>query len=193
MVALTNQKNSMKNLFLLICTFITCTIIAQKNTPVATIKWETYTDTVNKFSFTYPNNWTIRIAGPNEKAKVFVRSPKEGDDDIFTENINIQTKFTNEKVDMKALQLALEVALQKQKGFLLKESEIIKTNGVDACYFDYSVLKTVNETEQTINMVQQLFVKNSKLYTITYTAIANAKNDYYATAVKIIKNFAIIK
>ncbi len=178
----------MKNLFLLVCTFIACSSIAQKSSLL------TYTDTVNKFSFTYPNNWSIRIADTSEKAKVFVRSPKEGDNDSFTENLNVMTrKLGIEKVPATDLQKTLKATFEKNlKNFKSIEEKIVKTNGVEAYFISYTTTKLIDGMENTIYLAQQIFTKNFYLYTLTYTSAKAPPNNFYYNALKIINSFKSI-
>jgi predicted acetyltransferase len=177
-------------LFLIFLSSCCCNIFAQKAKPITAIKWETYTDNANNFSLIYPNNWTLRIPDSTEKAKLFIRSPKEGDNDMFIENLNVTIrKMQAATVEIKDFPEAIKTALKKRNGFELLQDKIIKSNDVDAYFIEYILINKVNDVDAKIKMTQQIFYKNKTLYTITYTALNEAPIEFYTTAIKIMDNF----
>ncbi len=186
----------MKHLLLFLFSLINYVSIAQnkKQTTVA-ISWKTYTDYAKTFSLKYPSNWTIRIADSSEKAKVFVRSPKEGDNDPFIENLNVMIKKLEiQEVPIVYLQQALKNTFEKDlKNYTLIKEMIIQLNGGDAYCIEYSTTKIIDNVEVLIYVMQEVFTKNYFLYTLTYTAAKVPPNDFYNYVIAIIKSFTVIE
>jgi hypothetical protein len=155
--------------------------------------WLQYIDRVNHFSLSYPADWTIRVADTSEKAKVFIRSPKEGKDDSFTENINVIARVL-ETGDITALQLqkAIKPALEKKmKNFAMINEKILTWNDKDAYQIEYTTTQNSDGKEIDSQVLQVMVVKNKTLYTVTYVAAKNGSQDFYNKAVEIINSFKI--
>jgi hypothetical protein len=155
--------------------------------------WLQYKDSINHFSFRYPADWTIRVADTSEKAKVFVRSPKEGKDDPFTENLNVVARVL-ETNDITALQLqkAIKPALEsKMKNFTMLTEKIFTWNDKDAYQIEYTGTQSSGGEEIDTQVVQVIVMKNKALYTVTYVAAKNGPQDFYNKALEIINSFKI--
>jgi hypothetical protein len=188
----------MKHLFIALLCFVSVIINAQKtpipNKPVdATKNWLVYKDSVDNFSFKYPTDWTIRIAEPTEKAKVFVRSPSEGKDDLFTENLNIMLRpVSAQTIPAKDLQTSIKGALAtKVKDFVLIKDKIFTWNGTQAYQIEYTATQKAGETETPVWTVQLLTVKKGVLYTLTYISSQDGPVAFYNNALQIINTFKI--
>ncbi len=185
----------MKLLFSIIFSLLSLLIFAQKTKPnVPTIKLETYIDSANKFKIKYPTNWTLRKPDATEKAKLFVRSPSDGDNDDFTENLNIiKNKINVEKVAATELQLTIKATFEKNlSNFKLIKEKITISNGVSAYYVEYEATKQIDGKNIVVNMVQQIFVKNFTLNTLTYSATEKSSKNYYNAALEMIKSYTLL-
>jgi PsbP-like protein len=188
----------MNYLFIALLCFVSIIANAQKKTTPnktvdATKNWLLYKDSTDNFSFKYPTDWTIRIAEATEKAKVFVRSPSEGKDDLFTENLNVMLRPVSvQTIPAKDLQNSIKGALAtKVKDFVLIKDKIFTWNGTQAYQIEYTATQKSGEEEMPVWTVQILTVKKGVLYTLTYVSSQDGPVDFYNKALQIINSFKI--
>lgn len=168
----------MKNIItsLLLTFFVSCSLSS----------WKTYTDSVNKFSVQYPNDWTKEIRGNS----VIFLSPFNGSGDRFKENVNIMLQ------DLSKQQTTLE-----QYTEITKESVIANLGKQAIVSLKDATMQSITAKEFVYNMnmngnnlriKQYWFIKNKKAYLFTYTAESSKYNEYEVIADKIIESFEFL-
>lgn len=183
----------MKKIFFLIFSLPFLGLYGQTTKPSkpivdSSLQWQNYLDTSNKFSFRYPANWTIRIPNEKESAKIFIRSPKENDDDSFIENINLIIREVRvDKINVEMLKKSVKEALEKK----VNQYEFISGKnttwlGTSAYEIYYS---SINSGEK-VKILQRVAFLNNKLYTITYVASYD-NTIYYKKAIEIMNTFRL--
>jgi len=152
----------------------------------SSFNWETYSDSVNKLSIQYPDNWTKEVRGNS----VLFLSPLESSGDHFKENVNFMLQ------DLSQQELTLEeyteitkesvvANLGKQSIVSLKDANVL---GIAAKEFVYNM----NMNGNNLRIKQYWFIKGKKAYLFTYTAELSKFNDYESVASKIVESFKFL-
>jgi hypothetical protein len=156
-------------------------------------KTKLYTDKANGFSIAYPTEWTIRIPDSTENAKLFVRSPKEGDDDPFIENINFIIKPMSGNFVIEDLSGAMKSILEKQvSNFNIIEEKFVTIKGIKAYQIEYTGTKKMDEVEMDLLLIQRILIKNSKVFTLTYASQKNSNKNFYNQAIAIMNSIKVL-
>ncbi|MBL0146495.1 MAG: hypothetical protein IPP48_12890 [Chitinophagaceae bacterium] len=158
-----------------------------------TSAFKLYTDKTNGFSIKYPDNWTIRVPDSTEKAKLFIKTPSEGDDDEFIENINVMvTKLSSTIIDIANIQTTLKKTLaEKLKNYQLVKDEIFEINDNDAYQMEYTCTKEMDGKEKNLFTCQRLIFIDNKLITLTYISVANSSKQFYKDALSIFETMEV--
>jgi PsbP-like protein len=160
----------------------------------ATSNYKLYTDNVNGFSVKYPSTWYIRVPDSTEKAKLFIKTPNEGDADKFNENINIIVKkISSGVVNVADIQTSIKkTLLEKMKNYRLLKDKIFEFNGNDAYEIEYAYTKETDGKEIDLITLQRLVFIEGKLITITYISLANSSKVFHEDALSIFETFEFL-
>ena len=145
--------------------------------------WLTYTDSQNKFTMTYPREWTQEKVG---NMAAFL-SPQENFTDSFRENVNLMLQD-----------------LSQQPMDLKQYTELTK-NQITQMFGDSAILSSGSKTiggqpavEMTYNMFNQghhlkikqyWFIIGTTAYLFTYTAQPEKFSKFEETALTVINSF----
>ena len=147
-------------------------------------QWKTFSDTSIAFTTKYPANWINKI---KENKRVFFTSPSDGASDNFYENVNVsvtQNAAYGTQVKIKDVVPAVIENVKTAFNEFQSESErYFKWNNADACEIIYSGYNKTN-TDYKVRMIQWFCFYKTRLYTVTFTALANT-NIHNDTAKKI--------
>ncbi len=180
----------MKNLFSLLAgIFIVINLQAQQ--PVIATNWLSHTDSVFHFSFTYPENWELKL--PGGTTRFFVTSPKETDHDNFRENVNCIARVLEQKgFTIKMAEGAIEKSLtEKLKDFKLVQKKYITWNNSEALQIEYTCTQTSGDKSYNIYILQRMAVINDTMFTITFTSEVNTYKMYSPAAKKIMQSLKV--
>ena len=145
-------------------------------------KWITYTESINKFTIRYPEEWTQT----NNNRLAFL-SPKENDKDQFQENVNIILQDLSKQP--MTLDQYTEIS-KKQIVDNLGSNAIVSLKsltmaGQQAKEFVYDM----NYQGKNLKVKQYWFIKNNTAFLFSYTAESPKFDKYQAIADNIIKSF----
>ena len=145
--------------------------------------WKTLTKTA--YSVKYPDTWTVDAS---TGAKQFtVNAPSDGDNDIFTENVNT-VSYPVTGYNPKTYAAYSKTYLpQKVKNFKVVEEKAITQGGKEGYY----IVFTGKQEGQLLKWKQVYFIVNGTGYVLTFTAQQNMYNSYIKTAGQILSSFAI--
>jgi hypothetical protein len=148
--------------------------------------WQTYTDTVNKYSIDYPQDWA-KAPVPNGMAGMAFLRPKEGPSDLFQENVNVLVQDLSEQ-PMTQEQFTELTKKQVTDNFgtsanlTVQPATLVGQNAKVAHY-------NITYQGRTLKIKQYWFVKGKKAYVFTYTASPAQFARYDSTATQVIKSF----
>ncbi|MBX9733669.1 MAG: hypothetical protein K2X37_06385 [Chitinophagaceae bacterium] len=153
----------------------------------ATKETATYTKQ-GLYKIQFPNNWrldTSRILGTD----VILFSPLENDSDKFSENINllIQTPTTSQLTleDYKEIsEKQIEALVSKSDIF---ESEIKKSTRGNYYRSSYKLI----QGERKLKSVSLAFLKQGKIFLLTFTAEESKYDAYIKVAQEILDSFTL--
>jgi hypothetical protein len=176
----------MKKRFLLFIVLFTVSFSSNAQTG-----WLSHTDTAYNFSFKYPAAWKLKLPGTN--TRFFVTSPAENDEDDFRENINaIVREFSLSELPVaKSLKEIREALSKNLTDFKEIKNTAFKWQGKNALEIEYTCTKESEGKNYYLYILQRLVVINYKMFTVTFTCIANKKDKYLPVAKQVIKSMVI--
>ena len=146
--------------------------------------WKKFSDTSIAFTAKYPPNWINKI---KENKRVFFTSPADGADDNFYENVNVSVTQNADYGTTIKIKEVVPTVLENIKmafdQFQAEGERYFKWNNTDACEIIYSGYNKTN-TDFKVRMIQWFCFYKTRLYTVTFTALANT-NIHTGTAKKI--------
>ena len=148
-------------------------------------EWKNFTDTAGMFSAKYPSTWVNKI---KENNRVFFTSPRDGDSDMFLENINISVTpkegYGSEVKIADVFPVVTEALKEKLHEFVEESRRNFKWNGADAAEIIYTGYSKTDESMK-IRTIQWYCFYKSRLYIATFVSDAE-KTVHTNTAKKIL-------
>ncbi len=160
---------------------------ATDQTPVAANDLKTYTNTNQKFSISYPEDWTVQA----NAAGVSFLSGQENTDDVFQENLGVNSQTLS--ADASSIPLS---ELAQETGAALKDQvqNLTQISSTETKLGGHSAWENVYTIEQNgfkARLKQYLLIEKNVAYTITFTAAEDAYASYEAVANKSIATFEL--
>jgi hypothetical protein len=135
-------------------------------------EWKLFSDTTIEFTAKYPSSWTNKI---KENKRVFFTSPAENENDNFRENINISVTYNKEfgsTITIKDIIAPVIESIKEKIPNFTKEDETYFTwNNVNTCELTYT--GNPQNSESLVRMIQRFCFSKGRLFTVTYTSLAN--------------------
>lgn len=148
-----------------------------------TINWLTYTDDINHFSIKYPDKWIKRLSN----GSIAFLSPKEGNKDIFQENVNLMLQdLTQQPMNVEQYTELTKKQVTDNLGasaiVSLKSTTLAGQQGKEFIY-------NMSYKEKTFKVKQYWFIKGKLAYLFTYTAEPLEYEKYESIASDMINSF----
>jgi hypothetical protein len=156
------------------------------------VKWFTHTDTTYNLSIEYPSDWQLKP--PTEKARFFVTSYPESDNDKFRENLNCLVPGDIEKeVTMKMVEDDIIKTLSESlPDFKIVQSNYSQWNKARAYEIEYTCTQKSNDITYDLHMLQKVAIIKGKFYGLTYTALSDSYEKYIRTVRRMFESFKVL-
>ena len=140
----------------------------------------------DNYSIEYPNKWNVN---PNEQMGMsfIIFSPKESENDKFSENINLTIQdLTGKEIDLdKFVEISNNQINTLATNLNFIESKRIKTEKKEY----QKIIFSADQGVLHLKYEQFYFLKNEKAYVLTFTSELGKFSDYEITAEKILNSF----
>ncbi|TQK75005.1 PsbP protein [Brevibacillus sp. AG162] len=148
-----------------------------------------YEDKNNKFTISYPKDWTVDTTRKN--VNVLFNSPKESEQDVYTENITVKAFTLPEEATspMENYRDGMIETIKKQTPGI----EVLNTS--DLTINELPALQILlREKRDNVDLSHQMTVvfKGNMGYVLGFTCLDGELDKYSATTDKIINSFNII-
>lgn len=135
------------------------------------------------FSISYPSSLNFDDSG-KEGTRFILTADKDGEDDIFIENINLSTqRVGNITFDEYIKKVEKEVSSIAE----IVEKKKLEINGKEC--FSLKMKATQNGVDGIF--LQHYYVENQKAYVLTFSSEAKVYDDYYAEMSSVLMSFEI--
>lgn len=135
------------------------------------------------FLVSYPSSLILDENG--EEGAVFVlRFPKEDENDFFVENINLVRVNTG---DLSFKDLTSKTIKEIISVADILENRAIKVNNSDCL----RIIFKLSEKGKKMKVIQHFFMKNKRVYVLTFTSEEEKFNQYYDDANSVLMSFKI--
>jgi len=135
------------------------------------------------FSISYPSNLNLDDSG-KEGTRFILTADKDGEDDIFVENINLSTqKVGNITFNEFIKKTEIEVSSVAK----IVEKKVLNINGKKC--FSLKITATQNGIDAIF--LQHYYIENQKVYVLTFSSEASVYNDYYDEMNEVLMSFEI--
>ena len=144
------------------------------------------TVTRNGYQLQYPTTWRLDTTGVMG-SELFVFSPLTDTADTFSENVNLLIQnLAGMNIDLKAYKEITDKQLaQMFTDSKVDESAIIQDGGKEY----YRVSYAMTQENRPLKVTSICFIKDEKAYLITYTAMANAYEQYKKIGEEMLSSF----
>lgn len=149
--------------------------------------WLTYTDSANKFTMSYPKEWTQQSSGN----VIAFLSPKADANDQFQENVNLMLQ------DISAQPMTLEQYTELTKKQLADAmgagANVSQASKVVGGHKAVQLIYNFTYQGRALKIEQYFFVKGKTVYLFSYTAEPSQFAKYEQTATAIINSFTFLQ
>lgn len=148
---------------------------------------KTYTNEILNISLRFPVNYSLK----HTAGGVFFMSPKEGNNDLFLENVGILVEgLGNTGIGLKRyFEQAQENAMKSFPNFKMISKKMTAINRLKA----YEAIFTSGSPKLPFKIMQVVIVHKNYAYVITYSALAKDYRRHLPEALFIIKSFRILE
>ena len=147
-------------------------------------EWKSFNK--DNYSIEYPNKWNVN---PNEQMGMsfIIFSPKESENDKFSENINLTIQdLTGKEIDLdKFVEISNNQINTLATNLNFIESKRIKTEKKEY----QKIIFSADQGVLHLKYEQFYFLKSEKAYVLTFTSELGKFSDYEITAEKILNSF----
>ncbi|EJL29924.1 PsbP-related protein [Brevibacillus sp. BC25] len=162
---------------------------SQTNKLDETTEFMKYEDKINKFTISYPKDWTVDTTQKN--VNVLFNSPKESEQDVYTENITVKAFALPEEAisPMENYKDGMIETIKKQTpGIEVLNTSNITINELPALQI------LLREKRDNVDLSHQMTVvfKGNMGYVLGFTCLDGELDKYSSTTDKIINSFNII-
>ncbi|MGG9972392.1 PsbP-related protein [Ferruginibacter sp. SUN002] len=148
----------------------------------------TYNNVDHKIKFQYPQDW--ELTDTVSDAIVYLFTPTNGDDDRFSENLNLSFEDISSSgitfkdyVDQNVASIKDGVTITDLKQ---TSAKFFKWNGLQAYEIIYS--GNLEGVDFRLSWIQRFFLRDGKIYLITYSADGDKKDPYVTSAKQLINS-----
>ena len=139
--------------------------------------------TTDEFTITYPSSLELDQSG-QEGTSFILKTEKQGDNDVFVENINLATKNVgNVSFD----EFSTKTEKDIKSAVSIKEAKRIKLNNSDCLRLVFNLVQ--NNVELTF--VQHYYIKNKKAYVLTFSSESKMYDSFFEDMNKTLLSFKL--
>lgn len=153
-------------------------------------KTKRYSNASAGFSTKHLKTWEVENAPGTSAQGVIFYSPKQGDSDVFRENVIVITEAAGSETLATVKEQVLEVNKAFVGDFAIVQEGETKLGGEAAQQLVFT--GTDIETGAPLKFMQLWTIKGTQLYTITYTALPSAYDTQWSGVEMITRNFKFL-
>ncbi len=142
--------------------------------------------TTDQYSIKYPKSWVL-YEDDEMGATFHILSPKEGESDMFNENVNLIIQdLSGTNIDLDAyVQLSEKQITEMIASGSIIRSERLKSGNLEL----HKVVYTGEINGFKLKLIQHYQIKDNKAYVLTFTAEEKAYDSYRAYGQQILNSF----
>lgn len=150
------------------------------------INWRTYTDSLNHFKINYSDKWVKQ----NTNGAIAFLSPKEGESDLFQENVNIMFQdLSKQPINLdQYTEITRKQVLENLGSSAIVSLKDATLAGQKAKEFVYNM----EYNGRKLKMKQYWFIKSETAYILTYTSEPSQYEKYEDIATETMQSFKFL-